>query len=42
MNFDIKDMKSWANRNDVKVGDSGYVANDLDYKTILKAVLRLE
>lgn len=30
MNFDIKDVKSWSNRHDVKVGDSGYVANDLD------------
>lgn len=30
MNFDIKDVKSWFNRHDVKVGDSGYVANDLD------------
>lgn len=30
MNFDIKDVKSWTNRHDVKVGDSGYVSNDLD------------
>lgn len=30
MNVDIKDVKSWSNRHDVKVGDSGYVANDLD------------
>ena len=30
MKFDIKDVKSWANRHDVKVGDSGYVSNDLD------------
>ena len=30
MNFDIKDVKSWANKHDVKVGDSGYVSNDLD------------
>lgn len=24
MNFDIKDVKSWANRHEVKVGDEGY------------------
>ena len=24
MNFDIKDIKSWANRHDVKIGDKGY------------------
>lgn len=30
MNFDIKNIKSWSNRHDVKVGDSGYVSNDLD------------
>lgn len=24
MKFDIKDVKSWANRHDVKVGDKGY------------------
>lgn len=30
MNFDIKDVKSWYNRHDVKVGDTGYVSNDLD------------
>ena len=30
MKFDIKDVKSWANRHDVKVGDKGYVSNDLD------------
>ena len=30
MKFDIKDVKSWANRHDVKVGDRGYVSNDLD------------
>lgn len=24
MNFDIKDVKTWATRNDVKVGDEGY------------------
>ena len=27
MNFDIKDVKSWANRHDVKVGDKGYVSS---------------
>lgn len=26
MNFDVKDVKSWYNRHDVKVGDEGYVA----------------
>ncbi len=33
MNFDIKDVKSWANRHDVKVGDQGYFGkkiSDLD------------
>ena len=29
MIFDIKDVKSWANRHDVKVGDNGYVANGI-------------
>ena len=29
MKFDIKDVKSWANRHDVKVGDDGYFANDI-------------
>lgn len=29
MNFDIKDVKSWANRYDVKVGDKGYVSSNL-------------
>ena len=24
MKFDIKDLKSWSNRQDVKVGDKGY------------------
>lgn len=27
MNFDIKDVKSWANRDDVKTGDKGYFSN---------------
>lgn len=30
MNFDIKDVKSWANRHDVKVGDAGYVSSDIN------------
>lgn len=29
MRFDIKDIKSWANRHDVKVGDVGYFADSL-------------
>lgn len=29
MDFDIKDVKSWHNRHDVKVGDEGYVANGI-------------
>ena len=29
MKFDIKDVKSWANRHDVKIGDKGYVANSI-------------
>lgn len=31
MNFDIKDVKSWANRHDVKVGDKGYFSNRIDF-----------
>lgn len=27
MNFDVKDIKSWANRDDVKTGDKGYFSN---------------
>lgn len=30
MNFDIKDVKSWANRHDVKIGDEGYFFYDID------------
>lgn len=30
MNFDIKDVKSWANRHDVKIGAEGYFINDLE------------
>lgn len=30
MNFDVKDIKSWANRHDVKVGDDGYVSSDIN------------
>lgn len=30
MNFDIKDLKSWANRHDVKIGDEGYFFHDID------------
>lgn len=34
MKFDIKDVKSWANRHDVKVGDEGYCADSIeDLKT---------
>lgn len=29
MKFDIKDVKSWANRHDVKVGDAGYFADSI-------------
>lgn len=29
MNFDIKDVKSWANRNTVKIGDKGYFFDDI-------------
>lgn len=29
MNFDIKDVKSWATRHDVKVGDKGYFCNHI-------------
>lgn len=34
MKFNVKDIKSWANRQDVKVGDVGYVA--CDFNTLLK------
>lgn len=30
MNFDIKDVKFWANRHDVKVGDEGYFADEIE------------
>lgn len=30
MKFDIKDVKSWANRHDVKAGDVGYVTCDFN------------
>lgn len=30
MKFNIKDVKTWKDRHDVKVGDIGYVSNDLD------------
>lgn len=30
MDFDIKDIKSWANRHDIKIGDEGYFINDLE------------
>ena len=29
MKFNVKDVKSWANRHDVKIGDKGYVANSI-------------
>lgn len=29
MKFDIKDVKSWVNRYEVKVGDKGYVSSNL-------------
>ena len=29
MNFDVKDVKSWVNRYEVKVGDKGYVTSNL-------------
>lgn len=29
MKFDVKDVKSWANRHDVKVGDEGYLSSDI-------------
>ena len=30
MKFDIKDVKSWVNRHDVKVGDKGYFADEIE------------
>lgn len=37
MNFDIKDVKSWANRHDVKVGDKGYFFDSINiFKDITK------
>ena len=29
MIFDVKDVKSWANRHDVKAGDTGYFSNSI-------------
>lgn len=29
MNFDVKDVKSWVNRYEVKIGDKGYVSSNL-------------
>lgn len=29
MNFDIKDIKSWSNRHDVKIGAEGYFCNKI-------------
>lgn len=39
MKFDIKDVKSWANRQDVKVGDVGFVACDFNTLLTNKATL---
>lgn len=30
MNFDVKDVKSWANRHDVKIGAEGYFCHDIN------------
>ena len=30
MNFDVKDVKSWANRKDVKIGAEGYFCHDIN------------
>lgn len=30
MKFDIKDVKSWKDRHDVKVGDEGYFADEIE------------
>ena len=30
MKFNVKDIKSWANRHDVKVGDEGYFADEIE------------
>ena len=30
MNFNVKDVKSWYNRHDVKVGDEGYFADEIE------------
>lgn len=30
MKFDIKDLKTWSNRHDVKVGDKGYFFHEID------------
>lgn len=39
MKFDIKDLKSWSNRQDVKVGDVGFVACDFNTLLTNKATL---
>lgn len=38
MNFDIKDIKSWSNRHDVKIGDVGYVTCDFNTLLLAKAI----
>ena len=30
MNFNVKDVKSWKDRHDVKVGDEGYFADEIE------------
>lgn len=39
MRFDIKDVKSWSNRHDVKVGDIGFVACVTNELTLTKATI---
>lgn len=39
MNFNIKDVKSWKDRHDVKVGDIGFVACVTNELTLTKATI---
>lgn len=39
MKFNIKDVKSWANRHDVKIGDIGFVACVTNELTTTKAII---
>lgn len=39
MKFNVKDIKSWANRHDIKIGDIGFVACVTNELTSTKAII---